>query len=225
MFVDKIFERATIRGIADYLLFGQGSDEDDRSYEERLDEPYMRFEKAVEKYDKSKTSELLDLCNEVSSETASVYMEIGLQAGILLMVDVIKNIHVEKKISFTDFVNRDEVFNGNETLLDAMYKEWVDGEYYIQSIYISLLRIFRSRSDMQKIRPDMDIGHNIQRLRRSTNMTQDQVVAQLQLMGIEISKSTYAKLETNRMNIKVSELIALSKIFDADIAEFFFGLL
>ena len=42
---------------------------------------------------------------------------------------------------------------------------------------------------MQKIRPDMDIGHNIQRLRRRTNMTQDQVIAQLQLMGIEISKS------------------------------------
>ena len=92
MYVDKIFERATIRGIADYLLFGQGPDEDDRSYEERLDEPYERFEKAVEKYDKSKTSELLDLCNEVSSETASVYMEIGLQAGILLMVDMIRNI-------------------------------------------------------------------------------------------------------------------------------------
>ena len=91
MFVDKIFERATIRGIADYLLFGQGPDEDDRSYEERLDEVYMKFEKAVEKYDKSKTSELLDLCNEVSSETASVYMEIGLQAGILLMMDMIKN--------------------------------------------------------------------------------------------------------------------------------------
>ena len=92
MFVDKIFERATIRGIADYLLFGMGPNQDNRSYEERLDEPYMRFEKAVEKYDKSKTSELLDLCNEVSSETASVYMEIGLQAGILLMVDMISNI-------------------------------------------------------------------------------------------------------------------------------------
>ena len=65
---------------------------------------------------------------------------------------------------------------------------------------------------MQKIRPDMDIGHNIQRLRRNANMTQEQVVAHLQLMGIEISKSTYAKLETNRMNIKVSELVALSKI-------------
>lgn len=97
MYVDKIFERATIRGIADYLLFGLGPDEDDQSYEERLDEPYMRFEKAVEKYDKSKTSELLDLCNEVSSETASVYMEIGLQAGILLMADMIKNMSVEKQ--------------------------------------------------------------------------------------------------------------------------------
>ena len=96
MHVDKIFERATIRGIADYLLFGLRPDEDDRSYEERLDEPYMRFEKAVEKYDKSQTSELLDLCNEVSSETASVYMEIGLQAGILLMVDMVKNVIGEK---------------------------------------------------------------------------------------------------------------------------------
>ena len=96
MYVDKIFERATIRGIADYLLFGLGPDEDDRSYEERLDEPYMRFEKAVEKYDKSKTSELLDLCNEVSSETASVYMEIGIQVGVLLMMDIIKNVNQEQ---------------------------------------------------------------------------------------------------------------------------------
>ena len=71
----------------------------------------------------------------------------------------------------------------------------------------------------------MDIDHNIQRLGCSTNMTQGQVVVQLQLMGLEISKSTYAKLETNRMNIKISELIALSKIFDDDIAKFFFRLL
>ena len=77
---------------------------------------------------------------------------------------------------------------------------------------------------MQKIRPDMDIGQNIQRLRKSVHMTQDQVIAHLQLMGIEISKRTYAKLETNRMNIKVSELIALSKIFNADVSEFFKGL-
>ena len=78
---------------------------------------------------------------------------------------------------------------------------------------------------MQKIRPDMDIGHNIQRLRRNANMTQDQVVAHLQLIGIEISKSTYAKLETNRMNIKVSELLALSQILHCDVGEFFKNLI
>lgn len=78
---------------------------------------------------------------------------------------------------------------------------------------------------MQKIRPDMDIGQNIQRLRNNAGLTQEQTVAQIQLMNLEIFKSTYAKLETNRMNIKVSELVALCKIFDADISEFFEGLL
>ncbi|MCI9677899.1 MAG: helix-turn-helix transcriptional regulator [Oscillospiraceae bacterium] len=77
---------------------------------------------------------------------------------------------------------------------------------------------------MQKIRPDMDIGHNIQRLRRGASMTQDQVVAKLQLMGLNISKSTYAKLETNRMNIRVSELVALREIFRAEFNDFFTGL-
>ncbi len=40
-------------------------------------------------------------------------------------------------------------------------------------------------------------------------------------MGIELSKSTYAKIETNRMNIKVSELVALSRVFDVDFNAFF----
>ena len=77
---------------------------------------------------------------------------------------------------------------------------------------------------MQKLRPDMDIGHNIQRLRKKAGLAQDQTVAKLQLMGLEISKSTYAKLETNRMNIRVSELVALSQIFGAQFNDFFEGL-
>lgn len=77
---------------------------------------------------------------------------------------------------------------------------------------------------MQKIRPDMDIGKNIQTIRNQKKLTQDQVVAKLNLMGLSISKSTYAKLETNRMNIKVSELVALAKILETDINAFFKGL-
>ncbi|EPG1518802.1 helix-turn-helix domain-containing protein [Listeria monocytogenes] len=67
----------------------------------------------------------------------------------------------------------------------------------------------------------MDIGKNIQRLRNNSKMTQDQVVAKMNIMGLNISKSTYAKLETNRMNIRVSELVALKIIFDANFNDFF----
>ena len=93
MYIDKIFERATIKGIADYLLFGIGPDENNRSYEERVEEPFRRFEKAVAKYDKSPTSELLDLPNEVTSEVASVYMEIWMQVGVKLMMELMKNMN------------------------------------------------------------------------------------------------------------------------------------
>lgn len=78
---------------------------------------------------------------------------------------------------------------------------------------------------MQKIRPDLDIGGNIQQMRYQNKLTQDQVIARLNLMGIPISKSTYAKLETNRINIKVSELLALSQILHCDVGEFFKNLI
>lgn len=77
---------------------------------------------------------------------------------------------------------------------------------------------------MVKLRPDRSLGMNIQRARKNKGMTQEQVVAKLQLMGMEITRSTYAKIETDRMNIRVSELIALSMIFGVDFNFFFDGL-
>lgn len=77
---------------------------------------------------------------------------------------------------------------------------------------------------MQKLRPDLDIGYQISALRKSAGLTQDQTVAKMQLMGLKISKSSYAKIETNRMNIKVSELAALRKIFQTDYNAFFSGI-
>ncbi len=74
---------------------------------------------------------------------------------------------------------------------------------------------------VMKIRPDRNIGSNIQKARNTKGLTQDQTIAKLQLMGIEISRSTYAKIETNRINIRVSELIALSQIFNVDFNFFF----
>ncbi len=77
---------------------------------------------------------------------------------------------------------------------------------------------------MAKIRPDIDIGANIQKARKNKGLTQDQTIARLQLMEIEMTRSTYAKIETNRINIRVSELVALSKIFGVDFNFFFSNL-
>ena len=74
---------------------------------------------------------------------------------------------------------------------------------------------------MQKIRPDLNIGYTIRKLRLRKNFTQDDVVGKLNLLGLPISRSSYAKLETNRMNIRVSELKALKTIFCCDYNEFF----
>lgn len=43
VYIEKIFEKTTILGMADYLLFRIGTDEDNRSYEERLEKPYIRI--------------------------------------------------------------------------------------------------------------------------------------------------------------------------------------
>ena len=124
--IDQIFERASIRGIVDYLLFGIGPNADHRSYEERLEEPYARFEKEVAKHDPSPSSKLLDLSNELTSETASVYTEIGLQIAMVLMKDVIKNISEDTHDTLERITPESSAFNTNTTILEGMYKERVE---------------------------------------------------------------------------------------------------
>lgn len=73
----------------------------------------------------------------------------------------------------------------------------------------------------QKIRQDISIGNNIRNLRKKSGFTQEQVIARLQLQGIEISRSSYSQIECGTYNIRVSELIALSELFQTDINSFF----
>ena len=124
--IDQIFERATIRGIVDYLLFGIGPDSDERSYEERLEEPYTRFEEEVARHDPNPDSKLLDLSNELISETASVYTEIGLQIAMVLMKDVIKNLSGETHNVSVRTDSDSPAFYANATILEGMYKERVE---------------------------------------------------------------------------------------------------
>ncbi|MCD7947828.1 MAG: helix-turn-helix domain-containing protein [Oscillospiraceae bacterium] len=74
---------------------------------------------------------------------------------------------------------------------------------------------------MQKLRPDMDIGKTLYAMRKKRKMTQEAVVTAMQLLGCTISRMTYSKMERNRYNIRISELIALKHIFDVAYEDFF----
>lgn len=73
----------------------------------------------------------------------------------------------------------------------------------------------------QKIKQDIHIGNNIRTLRKKSGLTQEQVIARLQLQGLEISRSSYSQIECGTYNIRVSELIALSDLFQVDFNAFF----
>lgn len=73
----------------------------------------------------------------------------------------------------------------------------------------------------QKIKQDISIGSNIRKFRKQSHLTQEQVVARLQLQGIEISRSSYSQIECGTYSIRVSELVALAALFHVDYNAFF----
>ncbi len=76
-------------------------------------------------------------------------------------------------------------------------------------------------NNTQWILQDIPIGRNIQAIRIEKKLTQEQVVAKLQLMGSNMSRSTLANIEVGRRNIKASDLRALKTLFDVDYDMFF----
>ena len=74
---------------------------------------------------------------------------------------------------------------------------------------------------MQWILQDVPIGRNIQNIRMSKGMTQSAVVAQLQLKGSIMSRSTLANIEYGKRNINASDLKLLKELFNVDYNEFF----
>ena len=68
----------------------------------------------------------------------------------------------------------------------------------------------------QKIRQDINIGTKLRELRIQNKLTQEQVVAYMQLQGLDISRSSYSQIECGTYNIRVSELNALVKLFHTD---------
>jgi transcriptional regulator with XRE-family HTH domain len=76
----------------------------------------------------------------------------------------------------------------------------------------------------QKLRRDLNIGDNLRRLRYNSGLSQEKLCAELQRQGHDIGRTTYAKYEAGELNIKISILVALKKIYNCSYDEFFFGL-
>ena len=67
-----------------------------------MNEAYHKFDKQVLRYVQEDHEKLMDCANELVSEATDVYTGIGLQAGILIMMDIVKNTKfIERKLGDT----------------------------------------------------------------------------------------------------------------------------
>lgn len=76
----------------------------------------------------------------------------------------------------------------------------------------------------QKLRRDLNMGANLRRLRLAFGLSQEKLCAELQRRGCDIGRSTYEKYESGELNIRISVLVALRKIYACSYDAFFEGL-
>ena len=76
----------------------------------------------------------------------------------------------------------------------------------------------------QKLRRDRCMGTNLKKLRLAHNLSQEKLCAELQRHGCDIGRTTYEKYESGELNIRISVLIELRKIYNCTYDVFFDGL-
>lgn len=76
----------------------------------------------------------------------------------------------------------------------------------------------------QKLRQDRCMDDNLRRLRLERELSQEKLCAELQRRSCDIGRTTYAKYESGELNIRVSVLLELRKLYGCSYAEFFAGL-
>ena len=74
----------------------------------------------------------------------------------------------------------------------------------------------------KKLKQDISIGANLQRLRKQSGLSQERAAAQLQLVGIDISREIISQMELGNYSIRVSVLRALKDIYQVDSFDEFF---
>lgn len=76
----------------------------------------------------------------------------------------------------------------------------------------------------QKLRRDRCMGDNLKQLRLEHQFSQEKLCAELQRRGCDIGRTTYEKYERGELNIRISVLIELKKLYQCSYDAFFYGL-
>ena len=76
---------------------------------------------------------------------------------------------------------------------------------------------------MDKLLNNSVFGQNLKEIRNKCGLTQEQTVARIQVLGSPLSRSAYAGIESGKVNIFISDLVALQQVFGVDFSEFFKG--
>lgn len=93
-YVDEIFLRADIQQIREFLLHGTECDTDPRTYDERMEsaDKKVAAQLLLACSDKKECEELTELIYDYVSAVQDVYMELGMQAGVILAAQVCQNL-------------------------------------------------------------------------------------------------------------------------------------
>ena len=73
----------------------------------------------------------------------------------------------------------------------------------------------------QKIKHNPKLSENLRRLRYENGFSQETLCVELQRNECDISRSSYAKYESNLMNVRMDVLVTLQKIYKCNYSEFF----
>lgn len=69
---------------------------------------------------------------------------------------------------------------------------------------------------------EIEFGKNIRRIRKEKKLTQDQLAAQLQLNGCDITRSALAKIEVGQRHLYPDEILLLKEILNVDFNDIFY---
>lgn len=91
-YTKEICDKAKVRGYMEYLLYGVAYEQEEKSYEERLKDVYQGFDTLAEKWctDSEGVTQLQEYASELVREASEVYMELGIKAGVMLMLDIMQ---------------------------------------------------------------------------------------------------------------------------------------